>query len=84
MTLGSNKVYCKKHFCVWSYIVLLEVAHVADDSNPHQHGSYSKEDAADVVAHYILEKKQGSVKWKLLHFKQICSYQCVPYSGSLF
>lgn len=33
-----------------SYVILLEVAHVADDSDPHEHGSCSEEDAADVVA----------------------------------
>lgn len=35
---------------ICSYVVLLEVAHVADDSDPHEHGSRSQEDAADVVA----------------------------------
>lgn len=35
---------------IWTYVVLLEVAHVADDADPHQHGSCSEEDAADVVA----------------------------------
>lgn len=43
-------VYLKTNCCVCSYVILLEVAHVADDSNPHKHGSCSKEDAANIVA----------------------------------
>lgn len=39
---------------VWTYVVLLEVAHVADDADPHQHGSCPEEDAADVVAGDVL------------------------------
>lgn len=35
---------------ICSYVILLEVAHVADDSHPHKHGSCSEEDAADIIA----------------------------------
>lgn len=33
-----------------TYIVLLEVAHVADDTDPDQHGASAEEDAAHIVA----------------------------------
>lgn len=34
---------------ICSHIVLPEVAHVADDPDPHKHGAGPKEDAADVI-----------------------------------
>lgn len=35
---------------MWSHVVLLEVAHVSDDPDPHKHGAGPEEDAADVIA----------------------------------
>lgn len=47
-------------FCVWqviwSYIILPEVAHVADDPDPHEHGACPKEDAADIIICEDLEE----------------------------
>lgn len=31
------------------YIILPEVAHVADNPDPHQHGPCPEEDAADII-----------------------------------
>lgn len=35
---------------ICSHIVLPEVAHIADDPDPHKHGAGPKEDAAEVIA----------------------------------
>lgn len=51
---------CVLSAAIWAYVVLLEVAHVADDADPHQHGSGSEEDAADVVARDVLPEVQGA------------------------
>lgn len=68
-----------------SYVILLEVAHVADDSDPHEHGSCSEEDAADVVAcDDLAEAGSTFTKLKVLQLAWICLYRRVPYSGSLF
>lgn len=41
---------------LWPYIILPEVAHVANDANPNKHGAGAEEDAAHVVARYDLQK----------------------------
>lgn len=41
---------------IWSYVILPEVAHVADDPNPHKHGACPKEDAADIITCEDLEE----------------------------
>lgn len=39
------------------HVVLPEVAHVADDTDPNQHGAGTQEDAAHIVAGEHLEEK---------------------------
>ena len=39
-----------------SYIILLKVAHIADDANPDKHCSCAKKDAAHIVACEDLQK----------------------------
>lgn len=70
---------------ICSYVVLLEVAHVADDSDPHKHGSRSQEDAADVVAGDHLAEAGGHshAEGAAAGLDELLSIR-VPYSGSLF
>lgn len=43
-----------------SYVILLEVTHVTDDSDPNKHGAGAEEDAAHIVACKDLREKCNS------------------------
>lgn len=45
-----------------SYIVLLKVTKVSNNTNPHQHGGCSKKDAADIIVGQALQSERVCYK----------------------
>lgn len=52
------------------YIILPEVAHVADDPDPDKHGTSPKQDAADIITSEDLKEK----KWTPTNVKESLLY----------